>query len=101
MVAEGRDIGTRVFPQAQLKVYLNASVQERVHRRQLELRKKGYFVSLKEIETDIKRRDHIDSTREESPLLKAKDAIEIDTTNKTVEQVIEEVVKLARGKTAV
>lgn len=101
LVAEGRDIGTVVFPKAQIKVYLNASLQERARRRQLEWKRKGHFVSLKEIEADIERRDRIDSTREESPLAKAKNAIEISTTNKTVQQVIEEVIELARGKTTV
>lgn len=101
LVAEGRDIGTVVFPNADLKIYLNASLQERAHRRQLQLSEKGHSISLDELKIDINKRDHIDSTREEGPLLKAEDAMEIDNSDKTVRQVTEEVIELVRGKTTV
>ena len=99
VVVEGRDIGTVVFPKAEIKIYLNASLPERTQRRHTELTEKGHNIPFIELENDIRRRDHIDSSRDESPLLKAKDAIEIDTTGTTIEQVTEEVIKIARSKT--
>jgi len=98
LVVEGRDIGSVVFPKADLKIFLNASLNERARRRQLEWKEKGHPRSLEDIVTDIERRDRIDSTREDSPLIKSPDAIEIDTTTKTVDQLIGEVINLARRK---
>ena len=100
LVAEGRDVGTVVFPNAELKVYLSASLRERAGRRRLELEQKGHGVTLENLEMEIERRDHIDSTREESPLSKAEDAVEIDTTGKTVVQVTEEVMQLVHRRTS-
>lgn len=95
LIMDGRDIGTVVLPQAQYKVFLTASVEERAKRRYLENQSKGMTdMSLEEIEADIARRDHYDSTREHSPLKKANDAIEIDTSNLTIDEVVNKVLKL-------
>lgn len=93
LVAEGRDIGTYVFPDADLKIFLTASVQERARRRQQDFQAGGHpDVSLEQLERDIAERDWKDSTREVAPLQKAADAIEIQTDGKTVAQVIGEIV---------
>ena len=84
LVAEGRDIGTVVFPGAALKIYLDASLEERARRRHKEL---GDF-SREEYAEQISRRDELDSTREDSPLMQAEDAVKIDTTNLTIEAVV-------------
>ncbi len=86
VVMDGRDIGTHVFPNAELKIFLNASVEERAKRRQSELSEKNIIESFDNLVQNIKDRDHYDSNREISPLRKAEDAIEIDTTNITIEQ---------------
>jgi pantoate ligase/cytidylate kinase len=93
LVAEGRDIGTHVFPDADLKIFLTASVQERARRRQQDFQAQGQLnLSLEQLEQDIAERDRKDSTREVAPLQKAADAIEIYTDGKTVAQVIAEIV---------
>ena len=93
LVAEGRDIGTQVFPDAELKIFLTASVQERAKRRQQDFLAQGQpQVSLEQLERDIAARDWKDSHREVAPLQKAHDAIEIITDSKTVTQVIAEIV---------
>lgn len=93
LVAEGRDIGTNVFPDADLKIFLTASVQERARRRQQDLLAQGHLeVSLEQLEQDIARRDWKDSTRDVAPLQKAADAIEIQTDGKSVAQVTDEIV---------
>jgi cytidylate kinase len=91
-VVEGRDIGTAVFPDALLKVFLEASAAERARRRYLELQAKGMPVTEAEVMEEIAMRDSIDSSREYSPLAMATDALLIDTTDKEVEQVVEEIV---------
>lgn len=96
MVVEGRDIGTVVFPDAELKVFLKASAVERAKRRYRELKEKGHKVELSSIERDIITRDKIDSTRAASPLLKAPDAHVVDTTSKTISQVVQEIVNKAK-----
>lgn len=88
-VFEGRDMGTVVFPKADIKFYLTAKPKIRAKRRVEELRKKGQQVSFKEILDSIKTRDHSDMTREISPLCKAKDAIVVDTSNLSIDQVID------------
>ncbi|MCX7908955.1 MAG: (d)CMP kinase [Ignavibacteria bacterium] len=95
VVMDGRDIGTVVFPNADLKIYLVASVEERVRRRLLELQQKGVVISPEEVRKQIVERDIIDSTREHSPLRKAADAIEIDTSNLTIEEQVERIYQLA------
>ena len=91
LVAEGRDMGTQVFPDAEVKIFLTASVQERARRRQLDLEKQGYEVSLSQLEAEIAQRDQQDSTRPISPLQKAEDAIEIQTDDLTVEDVVSQI----------
>ncbi|MFM8450337.1 MAG: (d)CMP kinase, partial [Haliscomenobacter sp.] len=81
IVMDGRDIGTVVFPQAELKIFLTASTEERVNRRQLQLMQKGIRAEKDEIRKNLLERDYIDSTRSESPLRKAPQAVVIDNTN--------------------
>lgn len=97
IVAEGRDIGTTVFPDAELKIFLTASVQERAKRRLLELHAKGQTdLTQEQLEQDIAQRDHLDSNRAISPLRKALDAVEIQTDNLTIDDVIQGAVSLYR-----
>lgn len=97
MVAEGRDIATVVFPSAEVKIYLTASVAERARRRHKELSDAGQAVSLAALRREISARDDRDSTRERSPLRKADGAIEVDTTRLSADKVIERIVKIARS----
>ncbi len=95
IVMDGRDIGTVVFPDADLKVFLTADMFVRAARRQQELLEKGELVELDAILANLKKRDEIDSTRAESPVRRADEAIEIDTTNITIEEQVDELVRLA------
>jgi len=92
-VLDGRDIGTVVFPDADKKFYIDADFSERVKRRYQELKGAGEGVTLEDIELDLRNRDTIDSTRECAPLKKAEDAICIDTTKMSIEEVAEEIWK--------
>ena len=92
VVMDGRDIGTHVLPQAELKVFLIASVKERAERRHHENLKNNYESNLIEIEKEIAKRDEQDRTRKVSPLVKASDAIEIDTTSLTIEDVVQKII---------
>ena len=94
IIMDGRDIGTVVLPQAEIKIFLVANVEERARRRFIENQEKGIEMSYEELVEDIRRRDHIDSTRKESPLRKAEDAIEVDTTKMTIEDVVKVVTAL-------
>jgi CMP/dCMP kinase len=96
VVMDGRDIGTHVFPDAELKIFMTADLLTRARRRKEELKEKGQDVSLEEITRNLSERDHIDTTRKENPLLKADTAIEIDTTHITIEEQVEKVINLAR-----
>lgn len=96
VVLDGRDIGSYVFPNADYKFFLVATPEERGSRRYKELLEKGYEVNLDEIINDIIKRDKIDSNREFAPLVKAEDALEIDTTGKSIEEVVSEVVSKIR-----
>ena len=98
VILDGRDIGTVVFPNANVKIFLVADAKERANRRYKELVKKGENVKIEEIYENILKRDEIDSTRKESPLVKAQDAVEIDTTFKTIEEVKEEIEKILKNK---
>jgi pantoate ligase/cytidylate kinase len=99
IIAEGRDIGTNVFPDAELKIFLTASVQERSRRRLLELKDTDRAnISLAQLEQDIALRDEKDSTREVAPLRKAADAVEIQTDNLTVAEVIDRIVGLYKQR---
>lgn len=94
IVAEGRDTTTVVFPDADLKIYMDASVKERARRRLLDLSNMGIESDLGAQEQDICRRDEYDSGREHSPLTRAKDAEVIDTTNLTIEEQVDRIVEL-------
>ena len=96
VVAEGRDIGTVVFPQADLKIFLVASVEERGKRRWKELQARGVEVPLEQVIEEIQRRDKLDSSRKLSPLKKAPDAIEVDTTKLTIPQQVEVILQKVR-----
>ncbi|MCD8379716.1 MAG: (d)CMP kinase [Lachnospiraceae bacterium] len=98
LIMDGRDIGTCVLPHAQLKIYLTASVHTRALRRYLELQQKGVACALDEIERDIRERDYRDMHREISPLKKAADAVELDTSDLTIDEVVTAVYQLAVQK---
>ncbi len=98
VVMDGRDIGTTVLPDAELKIFMTASVQERAKRRYTEDEARGITTSLEQLEKEISDRDRADSERIESPLRQADDAIYIDTTSKTIEEVADEISKLAEGR---
>ncbi len=91
VILDGRDIGSYVFPNADYKFFLIATPEERGNRRYKELVKKGIEVKLQDVIDDIIRRDEIDSNREFAPLIKAEDAIEIDTTGKDINEVVKSV----------
>ena len=97
-IMDGRDIGTCVLPRAELKIYLTASSQVRARRRYDELRAKGESCDLNKIKADIEDRDYRDMHREESPLRQADDAVVVDTSDKTVEEVIASVTELCRSR---
>ncbi len=97
-VAEGRDMGTVVFPKARCKIFLDASIGERAERRALELEKSGTTVDRATLEAEIAARDDNDRNRSVAPLRPAPDAEHIDTSGKSLEQVIAEVVELAKGR---
>lgn len=101
LVADGRDMGTVVFPRAELKLYLTADPQERVRRRYKQLIEKGINVSLSRLSADIAERDHRDQERDISPLRPAADAVVIDTTTAGLEAVRRQVVELVRDRFAV
>ena len=94
LIADGRDMGTVVFPDAPLKIYLTASAEERARRRFTELNERGLDVTLSGLLEDIKARDHRDMNREVAPLVPADDAIEIDTSDFNAMQVFDKVVTL-------
>ena len=99
LVAEGRDIGTAVFPNAEVKIFLTASPKERAKRRSLDLKNKGYeFSSIEKLEQEIKERDKQDSEREIAPLKKAHDAVEVCTDGMKIEDVLEQLTYIFRSK---
>lgn len=95
VVMDGRDIGTVVFPEAELKLFMTASAETRAKRRYQELLERGEQVSYEDVLANVQERDHIDSTREDSPLTKAKDAIEIDNSNMTLDEQFNKIFQLA------
>jgi len=105
IVMEGRDIGSVILPKADIKLYFTASEEERIRRRYKELIDKGYNVDYEEVKKQIVQRDEIDSKRKYAPLIKAKDAILIDSTEKSIEEVKNEILRIikkqrkCRGKT--
>ena len=94
-ILDSRDIGTVVFPNAELKIFLTASVKIRALRRYNELIAKDKNIDINEIEAEIEKRDKLDSSRETSPLIKAADAIEIDTSDLSIDEVANTILKLA------
>ncbi len=94
LVAEGRDIGTTVFPKAEIKIYLTASIYERAKRRKIELEQQGQEINFNKLKDQIKQRDLDDSTRNISPLVKAEDAIEIITDNHTADQIADKIIQI-------
>ena len=99
VIMEGRDIGTVVFPHANVKIYLDASAEERAKRRVKQNQEKGIITSYEEVLKNIMDRDRRDSTREIAPLKKADDAIYLDTTNMTIEEVNNQIVKIIQEQT--
>lgn len=98
VVMDGRDIGTHVIPNAEVKIFLTASVLQRAKRRYDELVAKGHDIDFETLKQDIIKRDRIDSERVASPLVQAEDAILVDTTGMTVDQVIEHILMICRTK---
>jgi len=94
VVLEGRDIGTVVFPNADHKFFLVADIHERARRRKKEMEAKGEVVSLEELTAEMLERDRKDSTRKHSPLKKAEDAVEIDTTGISIEEQVNRIVEI-------
>ncbi|AIM24980.1 (d)CMP kinase [Melissococcus plutonius] len=98
VIMDGRDIGTAVLPNAEVKIFLVASVQKRAERRYRENKKKGIFTNFKQLKKEIEQRDFMDSHREFSPLVQAKDAICIDTTGKNIKEVVTIIEKIIYKK---
>lgn len=98
VVMDGRDIGTFVLPDADLKIYLTASSKERARRRWAELKEKGVPADIELIEKDILERDRRDMTREFAPLKQAEDAVYLDTSAMTIEEVVAKIIQLVRNK---
>lgn len=98
VIMDGRDIGSHVLPHADFKFYISATPEERGKRRYEELIKRDSNIYLENIIDDVKRRDRVDSTREISPLIKTNDAIEIDTTEKDIDEVVQIVLEYIKSK---
>ncbi|WP_269224965.1 (d)CMP kinase [Flavobacterium eburneipallidum] len=96
IVMDGRDIGTVVFPNAELKIFMTASPQTRAERRFKELTRNGADVTFEEVFKNVEERDYIDTHREDSPLIKAKDAVEFDNSNVTKQEQFEKVLQLVK-----
>ncbi|MBS0712201.1 (d)CMP kinase, partial [Enterococcus faecalis] len=97
-VMDGRDIGTAVLPKAEVKIFLVASVSERAQRRHKENLEKNIPTDLEELTKEIQARDEYDSTRKVSPLKQAEDAIRIDTTGKSIQEVVQEIKEVIQQK---
>ena len=98
VILDGRDIGSVVLPKAELKIYQVASVETRAKRRYEENQKRGIISSLEQIKQDIEQRDYNDMHRKNSPLVKAEDAIEIDTSSLTIDQVTQKILELVEKR---
>lgn len=98
VLMDGRDIGTMILPDAQLKIYLTASVHTRAERRYRELVERGESCSLEEIEADIRERDFRDMNRETAPLCQAEDAVLVDSSDMTIEEAVQRILTLARER---
>ncbi|TXR63553.1 (d)CMP kinase [Bacillus sp. AY18-3] len=97
VVMDGRDIGTHVLPDAEVKIFMLASVEERAERRHLENINKGFDSNLEQLKKEIAQRDKLDSEREVSPLKKADDALELDTTSLSIEEVVQKIMSIISG----
>ncbi len=97
IVMDGRDIGTVVFPDAELKLFMTATAKDRAERRFIELTERGDNVTYEDVLKNVVNRDHIDSTRKDSPLQKAEDAIKIDNSNLTLSEQFNQILKLAQS----
>ena len=100
VLMDGRDIGTQILPDAQLKIFLTASIEERARRRYLEQTQKGIKCTLGEISEEIRDRDYRDTHRETSPLVQAEDAVLVDTSDMSIDQVVEYIIRLTEEKRA-
>ncbi|MEO9805284.1 MAG: (d)CMP kinase [Reichenbachiella sp.] len=98
VVMDGRDIGSVVFPEAELKIFMNADFDVRAERRQKELFDKDQLVDLDVVKENLRKRDRIDTTREESPLIRPENSVEVDTTHMFLEEQVEHIVQLATTK---
>lgn len=98
VVMDGRDIGTSVLPDAEVKIFLTASIEERARRRMEEFEKKGVHADYAELLRDIEERDRKDSKRAIAPLKQAEDAIRLDTTGRSIDEVVDRIVTLYREK---
>ncbi|WP_034670706.1 (d)CMP kinase [Ectobacillus panaciterrae] len=98
VVMDGRDIGTHVMPNAEVKIFLLASVEERAQRRHAENVSKGFSSNIEKLQEEIAQRDKLDSEREVAPLKKADDAIELDTTSLSIEEVVKKIMDIAAEK---
>ena len=98
LVADGRDMGTVIFPDARVKVFLTASAEERARRRHKQLKEKGISANLARLSLDISERDRRDATRAVAPLRPARDAVEIDTTGMSIDEVVARVVELVHSR---
>jgi cytidylate kinase len=96
-VVEGRDIGSVVFPDAEAKFFLTASTRARAERRHTELAQRGTAISLDTVENEVIERDRRDSTRPVAPLIQAHDAVVVDSTNRTIDEVVESIVAHVRA----
>jgi len=101
IVMDGRDIGTVVFPDAEIKLFMTASADTRAQRRYKELIAKGDTVSYEEILQNVVERDHLDSTRKDSPLIKAKDAIEIDNSDLGLNEQFDKIYALVKSVSSI
>ena len=97
VVMDGRDTGTVVFPNAELKLFISAAIETRTDRRYKELLDRGFKITRQEVHDNLQKRDHIDSTRQDSPLIRAKDAIGLDTTHLTPTAALEIALRLAKN----
>lgn len=100
VVMDGRDIGTVVFPNAELKIFMTATAEERATRRFKELQEKGQEVNYEEVLKNVQERDHLDTTREDSPLVKAGDAVEIDNSSLSIQDQFNKILLLCQDKIA-
>ena len=98
VVAEGRDLGTVVFPDAEVKIYLTADLESRAERRALELRGRGESVDAAEVRREIERRDRRDSERKAAPLRRPEGAVEVDTSGLTIDQVVDRLAAVVSGR---